>query len=167
MSHDKPWHITLIRHGSAGDAARDEDRALTRAGRREARKVGRRLLRTGSRFDALVSSPLVRALQTAEIVAARLDHGGAFFVDRRLEPDRSPRAVIELLRELPVGRRVALVAHEPILSSLAGLLLGHSLGRGLQKSEALRIRLPQGLDHPGQWRWSIDPAAGKRKPTNT
>lgn len=164
MDVSRSWQITLIRHGTAGDAARDEDRCLTRSGRIEAGKTGRRLLRAGRRFDVIVSSPLVRAVQTAEIVAARIDHGGAFLVDRRLEPERAPRAVIELLRELRAGRRVALVAHEPILSSLAGLLLGRTMRRGLVKAEALYIRLPEGLDEPGQWRWSIDPVAGKRKP---
>ena len=163
MSNDKAWHITLIRHGSAGEAARDEDRCLTRAGRREASRLGGRLLRSGSRFHGIICSPLVRAVQTAEIIAARLDHAGAFWIDRRLEPERSPRAVIELLREISSGRRFALVAHEPILSSLAGLLLGESLRRGLLKSEAIRVRLPQGLDGRGQWRWSIDPTLGKRR----
>ena len=163
MSNGKTWHITLIRHGTAGDAGRDEDRCLTRIGRHEAAKLGRRLLRTGSRFDAIISSPLVRALQTAEIVASRMHHAGAFLVDRRLEPERPPAALVELLREMPSGRRFALVSHEPIMSSLAARLLGHSLGRALVKSEALRIRMPDGLDGHGQWRWSMDPVAGKSK----
>ncbi|MCG5052557.1 MAG: histidine phosphatase family protein [Myxococcales bacterium] len=160
---EKPIHLTLIRHGTAHDADRDSDRALTPGGRREVARVGRGLLRTGTRFDVVVSSPLVRAVQTAEIVIARLDHAGQVVVDRCLEPERSPRAVIEFVRALAPARRIALVAHEPILSSLAGLLLGRPLGRGLLKGEALRIRLAQGLDRPGQWRWSIDPVAGKRK----
>lgn len=155
--------MTLIRHGTAGNAARDEDRALTREGRRDVAKVARCLLRGANRFDVVVSSPLVRAVQTAELIVAGLSHGGRVLVDPRLEPEGSPRELLGLLAELAPGRRVALVAHEPILSSFASLLLGRSLGRGLMKSEAMRIRLPQGLDHHGEHRWSIDPAAGKRK----
>lgn len=166
MSHEAAiaLTLTLIRHGSAGEANRDEDRALTPGGRREIARVARKLLRTGSRFDVVVSSPLVRAVQTAEIIVARLEHGGQMLVDPRLAPERSPRAVVELVRALAPWRRVALVAHEPILSGLAGLLLGKALGRGLSKGEAMRICMDGGLDHPGQWRWSINPVAGKRKP---
>ena len=156
--------ITLIRHGTAGDASRDEDRCLTREGRREVAKLARRLLRSAIRFDVVVCSPLVRAVQTAELVIAGLDHCGQVLVDPRLAPERSPRALLELIRNLAPARRVALVAHEPLLSSFAGLLLGRPLGRGLIKAEAMRISLPRGLDHHGQWRWSIDPVAGKRKP---
>lgn len=158
--------LTLIRHGTAGEASRDEDRALTPGGRQEIARVARTLLRTGSRFDVVVSSPLVRAVQTAEIVISCLQHAGRVLVDPRLVPEASPLAVVELLRGLAPLRRVALVAHEPILSGLAGLLLGGSLGRGLVKGEAMRIRI-RGVEGGGshaQWRWSIDPVAGKRRP---
>ena len=127
-------------------------------------KVARRLLRSGCRFDVVVCSPLVRAVQTAELVVAGLSHAGRVLVDPRLVPEGSPRHVVAMLRELAPTRRVALVAHEPILSSLASLLLGRNLGRGLAKSEAMRIRLERGLDQRGEWRWSIDPVTGKRTP---
>ena len=67
--------VTLIRHGEAGDdAPDDESRALTVRGRSDTRRVGRVLARRGIRFSLIVSSPLVRAVQTAEIVAAALDY---------------------------------------------------------------------------------------------
>ena len=63
--------VTLIRHAEAGDdAPRDESRALTVRGRADARRLGRALARRGVRFTLIVTSPLVRAVQTAEIVAA-------------------------------------------------------------------------------------------------
>ena len=164
MAGEPAFTLTLIRHGTAGVASRDEDRALTRVGRREIALIARRLLRTGKRFDVVVASPLVRAVQTAEIVVARLDHGGGVLVDPRLAPERSPQGLVELVRQLAPLRRVALVAHEPILSGLAGLLLGRPLGRGLMKGEAMHICMADGLDRPGRWLWSIDPVAGKRKP---
>jgi len=152
--------LTLIRHGAADDhAVSDEERALTNEGRATVRRVGKALARRRVRFDAIVSSPLVRAVQTAEIVAASVGHKGDFVVDRALVPEARPQGVLALLEKLG-AERVALVAHEPIMSSLASVLTGRRF-RGFAKGEAVRIRMDEGLDQHGSLRWSIDPATGK------
>jgi len=67
--------VTLIRHAEAGDdAPRDEARALTLQGRGDSRRLGRALCRHGVGFDLMVSSPLVRAVQTAETLAGSLEN---------------------------------------------------------------------------------------------
>ncbi len=150
--------VTLIRHGLAGDGApSDEERALTAKGRQATRRVARALDGRDIRFDCIVSSPLVRAVQTAEIIAAGTHFRGAILVHRALAPDAPPAGVVALLRDLAPARRVALVAHEPILSSLGGLLVGQGRLPPLAKSEALRVRLPDGPGKPGAIRWHIDP----------
>jgi phosphohistidine phosphatase len=158
--------VTLIRHGHAGeDAPRDEERALTKEGRADVRRVGRALKRAGVHFGAVVTSPLVRAVQTAEITAAVVGYRGRVTISDRLVPDAFPGGVIALLTALAAeGKKsVALVAHEPILSRVGALLL--QLGRvaGLRKAEAVRIRLPGGLDARGVFRWRIDPETGRRR----
>ncbi|MBN9165380.1 MAG: histidine phosphatase family protein, partial [Myxococcales bacterium] len=68
--------LYVMRHGPAEDNAptgRDEDRALTPAGRERTRAVARALLAADEAPLTIIASPLVRALQTAEIVAAVTD----------------------------------------------------------------------------------------------
>jgi phosphohistidine phosphatase len=153
--------VTLIRHGTAVDTApRDEERALTRGGRADVRRVGRALDRRKIRFDAIVSSPLVRAVQTAEIIAAAVGYGREVIVERALTPAAAPRGAIDLVHALRGRPRILLVAHEPILSAVASLLLGRRF-RPLAKAEAVRIRLDDGPQKPGVFRWSMSPDKGK------
>jgi phosphohistidine phosphatase len=156
--------VTLIRHAEAGDdAPSDETRALTARGRADARRVGRALAKRGVRFSAMVSSPLVRAVQTAEIVAAAVGYRGRIVCTSALIPEADARAVLALLASFKDERSVALVAHEPILSGVAAVLLRQARHAPLRKAEALRIRLPGGPAAKGVARWRIDPATGRRE----
>jgi phosphohistidine phosphatase len=155
--------VTLIRHGEAGDdAPRDELRALTLAGRAAVGRVARALRRRGGDFTAIVSSPLVRALQTAEILAAELAYDGRVLVSEAIVPEGRVSQAVALLSSFDDEASVALVAHEPILSSLAGALLGRGRFRALRKAEAVRLRLPDGPEKPGELRWHVDPDTGER-----
>jgi phosphohistidine phosphatase len=109
--------LFLVRHAEAVDRAAgisDERRALTARGRRHFAKCVRGLGRLGLRFDVLVHSPLLRAMETAELCVPLLD--GETRVSMRLvqPPDEA------LLTEL-TGGRVAIVGHEPYLSELLTL----------------------------------------------
>lgn len=121
--------ILLVRHGVAeerGGATPDEDRALTRDGRRKTRKAMRGLARVlGDARPLVLSSPLVRAWETAKIFAKVLEADPPR-VERGLSP-AGERA--HLLERLGHERRewVALVGHEPDLSELAKHLGGGSL----------------------------------------
>src|SRR6185369_1932613 len=131
--------VTLVRHGEAGDdAPRDEDRSLTKKGRSDVRRVGRALARGGVRCDAVVSSPLVRAVQTAEMIAAAIDYGGRVTISDHLEPEAPPEGAVALLATLEtLGKKsVAMVAHEPILSGIAARLLHVPRFPALRKAEA-------------------------------
>ena len=158
--------VTLIRHGDAGeDAPRDEERALTKEGRANVRRVARALERVGVHFGAVVASPLVRAVQTAEIAAAAVNYRGRITISDRLVPDAFPAGVISLLSALAAeGKKsVALVAHEPVLSRAAAMLLQIGRFPALRKGEAVRIRLPGGPEGRGVFRWRVDPDNGRRR----
>ena len=160
--------VTLIRHAEAGDdAPSDEARSLTARGRQDARRLGHALARRGVDFSLLVSSPLVRAVQTAEIVAAEIAYRERLAVTDLLIPEAAATKVVVWLkaaaRDLEGSPSIALVAHEPILSALAALLIGKARYPPLKKTEALRIRIgaseasPQGrLDGKGILRWRVD-----------
>ena len=158
--------VTLIRHAEAGDdAPRDESRALPSRGRADARRLGRALARRGVRFSSIVTSPLVRAVQTAEIVAAATEYRGRMPATDLLQPEASAGDVVAFLATLGDERSVALVAHEPILSTVAAALTGQGRYPALRKAEALRIRLSDGPDvgGAGALRWRIDGGTGKRE----
>lgn len=158
--------VTLIRHAEAGDdAPRDEERALTLRGRSDSQRLGRALARHGVGFDLVVSSPLVRAVQTAELVAAAVDHDGRILVSDLLVPEGAASRVVAFLKATGRGGSgpdsIALVAHEPILSAVAAALTHQPRHPPLRKAEALRIRLPDGVEGGGTLRWRID-ARGRR-----
>jgi phosphohistidine phosphatase len=132
--------VTLIRHAEAGDdAPRDESRARTVRGRADARRLGRALARRGIRFTAIITSPLVRAVQTAEIVAAATEYRGRMPATDLLQPEASAADVVTFLAKLVNEKSVALVAHEPILSAVAAALTDKGRYPALRKAEALRI----------------------------
>ena len=154
--------VTLIRHAEAGDdAPRDEARALTERGRADTRRVGRALARRKVRFSLIVSSPLVRAVQTAEIVAAEVGYRGRILASDLIVPEAPVEPVVACLRANAHEKSVALVAHEPILSTLAAALTRRARHAPLRKAEALRIRLAD--NGRGETRWRIDPGTGRRE----
>ncbi|HET9621528.1 MAG TPA: histidine phosphatase family protein [Kofleriaceae bacterium] len=117
--------IYLVRHGDAvpeEDAGSDRDRWLSMRGREAARVLGRLLREQGVVPDAVVASPLPRAVQTAELVASGLDYVGAIHALRCLEPSGQPRVAAGAIRE--AGDAVLVVSHEPIISALGAFLVG-------------------------------------------
>ena len=120
--------LLIIRHGPAGDSdawageGRDDRlRPLTPEGKKEMREAVAGLARLVSKIDLLASSPLVRALQTAEIVAAQ--YQARVVTLDSLAPDRDSEEVVQWLRERRSIPTIALVGHEPHLSTLVGYLL--------------------------------------------
>jgi phosphohistidine phosphatase len=121
--------LLVIRHAIAADRAEfaasgqdDAKRPLTAAGRRKMRKNARGLARIAPGIDLLVTSPLVRAVETAAIVADTFGTDGA--VERReLEPDADPADLVTWLRRQRGRETVAVVGHEPHLSRLVEWLL--------------------------------------------
>jgi phosphohistidine phosphatase len=88
-------------------------------------RLAARGLRTlGDRFDVIISSPLVRALQTAEIVAREVKHKSPIEICPALAPGLSPELLFQFLGGFPDAQRVLLVGHEPDLGNFALTLLG-------------------------------------------
>jgi phosphohistidine phosphatase len=98
----------------------DAHRHLSAAGRTRALAIGERLAEAGVRFDRLLMSPLVRAVQTAELLA-RIVPTGDLVVLEALAPGGSPQAVIQ---RLGGGGTIALVGHAPNISDVGALLVG-------------------------------------------
>ena len=109
--------LLIVRHAEAGPGSPDELRVLTPLGREQAWELGRRLRELGVAPDAVVSSPLLRARETA--VALGL---GEPQVDERLAPGATP----EDIREAAEGRgeTVVVVGHQPDCGEIAAELSG-------------------------------------------
>jgi phosphohistidine phosphatase len=130
--------ILLIRHGHAVDEAPglgDAGRWLSAKGRKVTRKVARWLSESGKRRPlAIWTSPLVRAVQTAEIVAAEARFRGELRATAQLGPGHDPGDLLKLLASETVEGPLALVGHEPSLSLIATALLGDVGFTGFKKS---------------------------------
>jgi phosphohistidine phosphatase len=121
-------NLYLLRHGiavdpSAPDFARDAERPLTPKGRRRLRQIAEAMGALKISFDLILSSPYVRAKQTAEIVAKALKRRKKVKFTDELTPGGNPRSVIQQLNDLrPRPKSILLVGHEPYLSKLIALL---------------------------------------------
>lgn len=112
--------LYLVRHGIAvDDAPVDASRPLTNKGRKRLRKTAHALR---ERIDLILTSPLVRAVQSAEILAAEVKHGEVLVLEE-LTPDHPVEALLRAVAKV-AGKRpsVALVGHDPQLTLLLSAL---------------------------------------------
>jgi phosphohistidine phosphatase len=154
--------LYLIRHGIAeerGDAWPDDTRRpLSEEGMAGLRKEARGLVRLGVSFDVVLSSPLVRARQTAEIVAAAFNSRPPIVTIDSLSPGGSTHAVITDLESHVKRAQIAIVGHEPGMGELAARLAGLKRALEFKKGAICRIDVeslpPAG---PGALRWFLTP----------
>ena len=157
-----PYELYLIRHGLAeerGEAWPDDNkRPLTDEGMARMRKAARGLARLGVAIDVILSSPLVRARQTADLVAGGLDPRPSLVNVDSLAPDGSYAAIVADLEKHGRKPRLALVGHEPLIGELAARLIGSRHALEFKKGGICRIDLdeipPAG---PGDLRWMLTP----------
>ena len=117
--------IWILRHAKAEDGGPDtpdEERALTPAARRRMRSAARAIARLEPKFDAILTSPLRRARQTAEPVARALGQGKDLVETVALAPGADPGGILREIEKLR-KKRVLLVGHMPHLGELLGYLL--------------------------------------------
>jgi phosphohistidine phosphatase len=117
--------LYLMRHAEAVPATSelsDSDRYLTARGREMSRIVARLVREEGVAIDAVVTSPLARAVQTAELVADGVDFLGVVEVLPSLGPERHPRHAAEEV--VTRGNAILVVGHEPTIGQLGAFLLG-------------------------------------------
>lgn len=140
--------LYLMRHSRAASAdfrTTDDARWLTAEGREFALRGGAALAENAS-IEYIVSSPLARAVQTAELVARCLNWEGPIICLEGLRSEASPQETAQELLSLPSASVLA-VSHEPIISSIASILLG-SNHRGFRTAEIQGIK-----DGAKTWSW--------------
>jgi phosphohistidine phosphatase len=157
-----PYELYLIRHGVAeerGEAWPDDaKRPLTNDGISRLRKSARGLHRVGVGFDVLLTSPLVRARQTAEVVAAVFDPRPPIVIADSIAPGGSYAAFLIDLEKQTRRARIGIVGHEPDIGHLAARLIGAKHPIEFKKGAICRIdfdSIPPGA--PGNLRWLLTP----------
>ncbi|MBI3899826.1 MAG: phosphohistidine phosphatase SixA [Gammaproteobacteria bacterium] len=163
--------LLLIRHAKAEERAfslfstdNDAARRLSDEGRKSMRKYAKGLRQIVPTIDVLATSPLLRAHETAEIVA------DAFACDALIEvpalaPSGSAAEVVEWLKQQAPGVTVVLVGHEPNLGSLVDwLLTGRETGFiDFKKGGACLIEFPaRAAPGTGKLQWLAPPSLLRR-----
>jgi phosphohistidine phosphatase len=148
--------LFLIRHATAADGDDDDARALTRKGRERFDEVVALLDALGVRFDRVLHSPKLRAVQTAERLSALVD--GPFEVTNHLVGAPS-----KALLAACVGDRVALVGHEPRLSALLAWLVTGDADGGAFELKKGAVACLAGEPTPGGMtlRWLLPPKVAR------
>jgi phosphohistidine phosphatase len=154
--------IYILRHGIAEDEAssgQDADRELTSEGRKKLREVLRVAERANVSPSLIVTSPLVRAVQTAEVAVEVLGYREVLVRTEALTPSSSPEAVWEEIRNHRGVQQLMLVGHEPLLSQLVAYLLGApSLAVEMKKAGLARIDMEGFSSQPrGVLKWLLVP----------
>lgn len=157
-----PITLYVVRHGIAaerGDEYPDDaKRPLTPEGIASFREAVEGLSALGVRLDQVLTSPLVRARQTAEILAEILPGRPPIAEVKALTPAGSAAAVVTALGEYGRRSSIALVGHEPGVGELAARLVGARGTFSFKKGAVCRIdvgALP--LTGPGELRWFATP----------
>jgi phosphohistidine phosphatase len=152
----------LIRHAVAeerGDEWPDDaKRPLSDDGASRMHKAARGLDRLGVTLDVVVTSALVRAKQTAELVAGAMNPRPPIVTADSLAPDGNYQAIIADLEKQAKRTRIAIVGHEPGIGEFAARLIGSRHSIEFKKGAVCRIDVdalpPSG---PGDLRWLLTP----------
>ena len=150
--------LHLLRHAQAADRDAwdrpDEERPLTEKGRRQAERLGRFLAAAGLAPDAVLTSPLARARETAEIVAGLL--GTAVRVEPRLGETLDLAILERILADAGDPRRPLLIGHDPDFSELLSELAGAPIP--MRKGALARVDVERPLAAGGgELRWLVPP----------
>jgi phosphohistidine phosphatase len=154
--------LYLVRHGVAAERGKewpdDSKRPLTADGIARLRRSARGLTAVNVTFDQIVTSPLVRTRQTAEVLSEELKGKPPIAMADALAPAGSSTAVMQELVKYVRHARVALVGHEPNLGELAAQLIGARAPLEFKKGGMCRIDFdmlpPKG---GGALRWFLTP----------
>lgn len=161
--------LYVMRHAEAvegSDTLQDGWRYLTEKGRAAAEKMSSSIARIGPKPRLTITSPLTRAVQTAEIVAEKACRKNVVVASELLLPGADIGELVAYLKGCTDAKRVLLVGHEPQL----GLLVATLFGRGveaisLKKGACVALELdPATIDNPAGFLWYLVP--GKKSITS-
>jgi phosphohistidine phosphatase len=161
--------LYVMRHAEAvegSDTLQDEWRYLTEKGRSVAEKTSSSIAKIGPKPRLIITSPLTRAVQTAEIAAEKACRKNVVVASGLLLPGADISELVAHLKGCRDAKRVMLVGHEPQLGSLVARLLGREgEAISLKKGACVALELdPDTDDKPAGFLWYLVP--GKKRITS-
>lgn len=152
--------VYFLRHGLAANAETwrgdDADRPLTDKGREKTALVGRKLAGLDLDLDAILTSPLLRAKQTAKIVSEAMKLSDKVTEDERLAGGFGVDALAGLLRDHIDAEAIMLVGHEPDMSETIGHVLGGARVE-LKKGAVACVEFPDPTSSSSRLLWLASP----------
>jgi phosphohistidine phosphatase len=153
--------LYFLRHGSAGtrrpNPLIDAKRPLDKEGLEQCWLMAQFLNASNVQFDAILSSPLKRALQTASRVANEIGHDAPVHITKALSPSASYAEFQKMLQDFAHHDNVMVVGHNPNLAQFLSATLGASASRPgvrLRKGSLARVDMSQ---HPATLQWLVAP----------
>jgi phosphohistidine phosphatase len=137
--------IYLVRHSEAVERVPpvpDVARYLSARGRVSFREMARRFRDAGGLPTRIFTSPLIRAVQTAEILSETVRYAGEIVLDPRLAPGFDVARLGSVLEDCPSEREIAFVGHEPDMGGILTRLLSLSQGYAMRKGAIAALDLP-------------------------
>lgn len=161
--------LYVMRHAEAvegSDTLQEEWRYLTEKGRVTAKRTSSSIARFGPKPRLTITSPLTRAVQTAEIAAEKACRKNVVVVSGLLLPGADIGELITHLKGCRDARHVMVVGHEPQLGSLVATLLGREDENiSLKKGACVALKLDTGTDcKPASFLWYLVP--GRKRSTS-
>ncbi|MDE3199526.1 MAG: phosphohistidine phosphatase SixA [Acidobacteriota bacterium] len=152
--------LYLMRHANAGvrkeNPALDKKRGLIKEGKEQCMLMARLLSSLDVQVDAVVSSPLKRALQTAQFVATEMGFEAKIETSSALTPEGDYGVFIKMLDQYANRDGVLVVGHNPNLFKFLGRLVTGNGGAAIRmrKGSIARVDLAK---HPPRLQWLVDP----------
>jgi phosphohistidine phosphatase len=154
--------LFIVRHAAAVERTTEipeEQRYLTPEGRVFMRKTARTMLKKGIEPCLILTSPLVRAVQTADILAESLSSVVPVVVTEELSPGFDMGALQRLVNKFQEVNELVIVGHEPDMSGVVSSLLSLQGGFNFKKGSAFKLTIDAKLAKPATFKWL---AAGKK-----
>jgi phosphohistidine phosphatase len=156
--------LFILRHGEAGktipSGSTDSKRPLTVTGEKEMVIISKALRKMGVRLDVILTSPLKRARQTADIVAKEFKAQNKLRQMRELSPEGDKKALYQNLSSFKEGTSILLVGHSPYLSEMVSEIVSDdsSVRLDLKKGGIVRIRVTVAAPKlKGELKWLVSP----------
>ena len=155
------YKLFILRHGIAaerGGFTHDSERTLTSEGEEEMERVAKGMQKLGLEFDLILSSPYVRARQTAEIVADRFKMK-VKFTDNLIPSAEAKKLLREIEADYGSARNILLASHDPFVSAFMSIMVAGSPAMvvDFKKGGLCKVvchKLTMGM---GQLKWLLTP----------
>jgi phosphohistidine phosphatase len=152
--------IYFLRHASAGHynpTGNDDKRPIDKTGAQQSHDVGRALAALELELDVIVSSPLTRAIQTAEIVAAELGHKDTLVLDGVLRPEGSYLEFEDLLARYAKKKAIMVVGHNPSMTDFLSRMLSGDSAEFIDFKKGAVAKVERDGSQPAVLKWCITP----------